>query len=285
MNASRTRNALGAPSHLFRGSPALVAEAFRRQGLTCVQLTPNFPGLSFHEPGAITTERCRRAADAFSAAGLTVACLSGYIHLMDADLDRRHRGIVRLHALIRHARDFATERILTETGSLCPFSPWVPQPPNRSREAWIELRLIVAEALRVAADHGVTLLLKPGNTHILATVEDAMRLREELPFPNLGFVMDPASFLLESPPTAWNAELEQIFERLGRWAPLLHAKDLRCLGDQRTTPRAGLGALDYGLIARLLRRYQPEAPIILENLRPEDVAPAKAYLEQFLVEP
>src|SRR5437879_887313 len=181
MDASRTRNALGAPSHLFRGSPAAVAAAFRQQGLTCVQLTPNFPGLGFHEPGAITPERCRRAADPFRAAGITVACLAGYIHLMDADLDRRHRGIVRLHTLIRHCRDFGTERILTETGSLCPSSPWMPHPPNRSHEAWLELRLIVAEALQVAADHGVTLLLKPGNTHVLAAVEDALRLRAELP--------------------------------------------------------------------------------------------------------
>src|SRR5262245_2453264 len=120
MDASRTNHALGAPSHLFRGSPPAVAEAFRRHGLTCVQLTPNFPRLSFHEPGAIPTDRCRHAAEHFLTAGITVACLSGYIHLMDADLDRRHRGIVRLHALIRHCRDFGTDRVLTETGSLAP---------------------------------------------------------------------------------------------------------------------------------------------------------------------
>jgi sugar phosphate isomerase/epimerase len=281
MDPSRTKNALGAPSHLFRGSPAAVAEALRQQGLTCVQLTPNFPGLSFHEPGAITPERCRHAADAFRTAGVAIACLSGYIHLMDADLEHRHRGIVRLHALIRHCRDFGTTRIVTETGSLC---PGIVHPPNRSQETWIELRLIVAEALRVAADHGVTVLLKPGSTHVLAAVEDAVRLREELPFANLGFVMDPACFLLESPPCAWRDELERLFERLGPWAPLLHAKDLRCVGEERTTPRVGLGNLDYGLILRLLRRYQPEAPIILENLRPEEVAPAKAFIERFPAE-
>lgn len=275
-------NALGAQSHLFRGSPAAVAAAFRRHGLTCVQLTPSFPGLSFHEPGSITSPRCRLAAEPFHAAGVRVVGLSASANLLGADLDRRHRGIVRLHALIRHCRDFGADHLVTETGSPSPTSAWAQESPDRTREVWTELRLIVAEALRVAADHGVTLLLKPESTHVLATVDDAIRLREELAHPNLGFVMDPATFLLGRQPAAWGAALEEMFERLGRWTPLLHAKDLRHDGNGPVTPRAGRGMLDYGLILRLLRRHQPAAPVILEHLRPEEVAQAKLYMEQFL---
>lgn len=275
-------NLLGVPTHLFRGPPAAVAETIRAQGLTCVQLTPNFPGLAFRDPGQITPERCRLAAAPFLDAGLCVACVGGSAHLLDPDLERRHRGVLRLHALLRHARDFGAAHVLTETGSLNPESPWQPYPANRSPEAWEELRLLVAEALRVAADQGVTLLLKPGPAHVVATAADALRLRQELAHPALGFVLDPAVELAETPPAAWPAALERLFAQLGDAAHLLHAKDLRLVDGAVTLPHAGRGLIDYALVARLLRRCPRAVPIILEHLRPADVAEARAYLEQCL---
>jgi sugar phosphate isomerase/epimerase len=273
---------LGVASHLFRGSPAEVAAVCRGHGLTCVQLAPNFPGLSFYQPGDVTPERCRRAAEPFAREGVAVACLWGSANLLDPDLDRRHRGIVRLHALLRHGRDFGTEYLVTETGSLNPVSPSAPCPENHSREAWLELGLILSEALRVAADAGVTLLLKAESNHVLATLEDALRLRDELPHPNLGFVLDPVNYLLGTSPGDLAPALERLVEQLGPWAPVVHAKDIRFEADGVTTPRAGDGVLDYGLFLRLLDRHQPGAAIILEHLCPHEVPEAVAYMRRCL---
>ena len=57
------RHRIGVASHLFRGPPEAAAAECRRHDLTCVQLTPGFPGLGFHSPGDVTPARCRRAAD------------------------------------------------------------------------------------------------------------------------------------------------------------------------------------------------------------------------------
>ncbi len=274
-------NPFGAPSHLFHGPPAAVAAAVGRHGLTCVQLTPNFTGLHFHEPGQVTAPRCRQAAEPFRAAGLGIACLAAPAPLLDSNLDRRHRRLIHLHALVRHCRDFGTDRIVVETGSLGSRSPWAPFPPNRSAEAWAELRLVLGEVLRRAADHGVTLLLKPDSAQVLAGAEDAVRLREELPSDALRFVMDPANLLLESPPREVNLRLPCLFEQLGAWAPVVHLKDLRFDPAGVATPRAGRGVLDFALFARLLRRWQPAAPVILAHLRPEEVAATRAFVEPF----
>ncbi len=271
---------LGTHSHLFRGPLAAVVAELRRHGLGCVQLTPSFPGLHFHELAEITRERCRQAAEPFLAAGLHIACLSGATYLMDPDLDRRHRGILRLHALIRHCREFGTERIVTETGSLHPKGAWTGAAPARSREAWAELRLIVGAALEITAEHDVTLLLKPGPGQVFASLDDALRLREELPHAGLGFVMDPANFLLDSRPDTLDADLDRLVEALGPWTPVVHAKDLRFEASTTATPRVGRGILDYGRLLRGLRRYREETPIILEHLRPEEVAEAKAWMER-----
>jgi sugar phosphate isomerase/epimerase len=275
------RHPLGAHSHLFRGSPGEVAAAFRRHGLDCVQLTPAFPGLSFRQPEQVTPDRCRRAADPFREQGIAVVCLSGGTNLLDPDLDRRHRAVVRWHALIRHCRHFGTGRVAVETGSLSPPGAPGTHPANRSPAAWEELRLVVAEALRVAEGPGVSVLLKPDAGHVLACAEDALRLREELAHPLLGFVLDPANLLSGAGPDEAAARLE----RLGPFAPVVHAKDLRPDTGGAALPRAGRGVVDYGLFVRLLRRHQPEAPVILEHLRPEELGETRAYLQRFLADP
>jgi sugar phosphate isomerase/epimerase len=271
---------LGVHTQLFRGSPETVADTCRRLGLTCVQLTPAFPGYSFRHPVEITPERCRRVAEAFHAAGVTIACLSGSTNLLDPDLDRRHRGILRLHALVRRCRAFGTDRLVTGSGSLTPDSALAPSPDNRSPEAWTELRLIVAETVRLAAEHGVTVLLKAECGQVLASAADLLRLREEVPSSHLGFVLDPAGYLAESSPAELDRDLERLVEQLGPQAPLVHAKDLCFTPDGTSLPRAGQGVLDYGRFFRLLDRWQPEAAVILEHLRPEEAEQSRSWLQR-----
>jgi sugar phosphate isomerase/epimerase len=272
---------IGVPSQLFRGAPADVAAACRRHDLTCVQLTPSFPGLPFQEPAHFAPARCRSVAEPFLTAGLSVACVAAHVNLMEPHLSRRRRGIQRLHALLRQARDFGTRHVLTESGSLSSDSPGRPYAPNRSAAARAELRLIVALAVEVAADHGVTLLLKADPAHVVASAEDVLRLADRVNSPHLGFVMDPAAFLMGHPPEEWAGAMGRLFEQVGPLAPVAVAKDLRRDEDGVTLPRAGLGAFDYRQFLRLLDRYQPAAPIILEHLRPDEVEAARAYVEGF----
>lgn len=268
----------GVHTHLFRGSPAAVAAAVVRHGLRCVQLTPSFPCLPFHDPGQITAARCRQISQAFHDAGVTVACLTGGVQLLEPDLDRRHRRILRFRKLIRHCHDLGTDYIVAEVGGAIPPGPAAPP----TREAWAELCVILHEALRLAADHSVTLLLKPGPGQVALTVDDAVRLREEVAWPQLGFVLDAAAFLLHSRPGELDRDLDRLCERLGPWAPVVHAKDLRFEPDGAVVPRLGRGVLDYGRLLSQLRPYQPTAPVILEHLRTDEVTLAKAHLEAAL---
>lgn len=260
---------LGVHSHLFRGSPSTVAAQVARYGLACVQLTPSFPGLHFREPGQINAERCRQVSRAFNDAGVTIACLSGGVHLLEPDLDRRYRGILRFHKLIRHCQDFGTRYVVAETGDFAPA-------------AWIELCIILDEALNVAADCGVTVLLKPGPGQALASAADAVRLRAAITRPELGFVMDAAGFLSASRPDELPCDLDTLCERVGDWTPVIHAKDLHFGPLGPIVPRVGRGALDYPRLLTLLRMRQPDAPIILEHLRAEEVPAAKAYMRSAL---
>lgn len=279
-NRPTSRHPVGVATHLFRGPPEVVADTCRRQGLSCVQLTPNFPGLGFHEPGQVTSERCRRVAEPFRAAGLAVAALSAPTNLLDPDLSRRHRGLLRLHALLRHARDFGTEAVVTESGNLNPESPWEPCAANHTVAARRELVLVLREALRAAEDGGSRLLLKPSRAHAVASLDDALRLYEEVGQAALGFVLDPAELLHDVPRKDRPERLQDIVDRLSPLAPLVHLKDIQEEADGTVSlPRIGRGELDVGRLLQRLDRWQPEAPLVLEHLRPDEVGAARSYVE------
>jgi sugar phosphate isomerase/epimerase len=276
-------NRVGAHSHLFRGPPCVVAASVHEHGLNCVQLTPSFPHLHFDEPGEVTTDRCRRAAEPFLESGIEIVGLSGGQNLLDPEIDRRHPAIVRLHALIRHSRDFGTRSVIVNLGnweSSDPSDSIAPETPSR----WLEVRCIITEALRVAEDHGVELLLKPDRCQGASWQASLGRILGEVASSNIRFVMDPANYLANSVPEHLARDVRWLCEELGPLAPLVHAKDL-CFGPGGiTTPRVGRGSFDYAAFFRLYRRYQPDAPVILEHLPPGEINETRAYMESCLRE-
>jgi sugar phosphate isomerase/epimerase len=261
---------VGTHSHLFRGPPAAVAAAFRANGLTCTQLTPAFPGQHFRDPADITPDRCRRLVEPFLDAGIAVAALSAGPALLEPDLERRHRTLMRLHALVEHCREFGTNLLVAEPGGLA-----------HDRQAWTELLLVLAEVLRRATDHGVKLLLRFGAGQVVGTRADARRLTEELPVAGLGFVLDPAEWLRDVPAECWPAALEEGLQEWGA-APLLHVKDIRLDHGRVCFPPVGQGQLPYGPLLKQFLTTNPGAAILVEHVQPHQVSETRLFLDSLL---
>jgi sugar phosphate isomerase/epimerase len=275
-------NLIGVHSNLLHGPAPAVAQELRRHGLACVELTPGFPGLRFEAPVDIAPSRCRQAAEPFIEAGLAVAAVRCTADLTDPDLGRRHAGIVRCHALIRHCRDFGTPDLVIEAHRPQPSAPGEGGGPAPRAETFAELLVILRQAARLASDHGVSLHLRPGPGRYPTSIQEAGRMLEEVRQPSLKFVMDPASFLAAARPESLTQEVRRLCEQLAPSCPLAHAKDLRFTNGELSTPRLGQGVLDYREFFRLYRPVQPDAPVILEHVRPEELEDTRAYLERLL---
>ena len=74
-------------------------------------------------------------------------------------------------------------------------------------------------------------------------------------------MLDPNNLFEEADMAEIPAHLERIFAVIGSHAPVAHAKDVIYRDGQINTPRAGTGDLDYPTFARLMRQYQPNAPL------------------------
>lgn len=291
------------PIGVFTGYfPHPMDEQIRRikaQGFNTVQLDLAFKDIEFAAPEDVTKEKARRVRDAFRDADLPVCCVSGYTNLVHPDPDRRRANLDMLRAIIRHARDFGSPFVLTETGTFDPDSDWVHHPKNRTEEGWDDCRTVISDLTREAREHGAVLVLETYVNNVVGSIEETLRMFAEVDSPELGLVMDPTNYFEDHNIDEMDRTLRQIFDALDDHIKIAHAKDVKRSGEDKSEkhaaidaveshsfrgvgeielPAPGLGVLDYEHYLARLARSHPNVPMIIEHLDEDDIPRAKAFI-------
>ena len=280
LDASVEAPRLGALSNLFGGSPDDVAAIFANYRLESVQILPNFPQLRLAEASDVTTAACESMGRPFQGAEVTVAGVSAHTNFVDPDKRRRKRMTKRFDALIEHCHDFGTKYLITETGSLNAARAWEDYPDNHTPETLESFIRAIEPSIKLAEKSGVVVLLEAHIYHVVDSAERALKVRGELG-EAVGFVMDPPNFFTRALANAPKKSLRDLFAAIGPAAPVAHGKDVRYTGSDLTTPRAGTGTLDYFEFLILLSQYQPGAPLILEQIRAEELRETVDFIDRF----
>lgn len=271
---------IGAISNLFRGNPEDVAQLFASYGLESVQIQPNFGRISIQSASDIRPKSCREMSRPFQEAGVRVAGVSAYTNFLDPETQRRKLLIKRFDAILEHCKDFGTTHVVTETGTLNADRPWEDFADNRRPEALAAFKRNLAPSAKLAEKLGVTILLKGYLYHVVHSMDLARNVHEHFG-PHVQFVMDPANYFTRNMASASTSFIRKIFEVMGEFCPIAHGKDVRYVGGSLTTPRAGTGNMDYREYLELLHEYQPECPLILEQIRPEELRETLDFLDRF----
>lgn len=272
-------NPLGILSNVYGAVPVEeVARRARADGFAAVHFDPVLHGVAVDGPGAAGAARAARRA--LEDQGLTVAALAGYTNLVDPDPERRARGLRRFESLLDVCHEFGTPYVATETGSLHPSSPWEDYAANHTPAARAELLEVLRRLLERARARGATILIEGYVNNVVATTEEASALIADLGGEGLGFVLDPFNYFTREDVERPRAALERIFAAVARRAPIAHAKDVVYGPKGIDTPRAGQGRMEWAAYADMLRRHAPTIPLLLEHLRPEQVAECRAFVER-----
>lgn len=271
---------LGVMSNLFGGTPDQVASILKSYHLEAVQLLPNFANQRLDEAEQVTSRVARKMSEPFKSAELTIAGVSAHTNFIDPDRRRCRKMIKRFDAFIEHCRDFGADYVITETGTLRPSHPWDDFPDNHKKEALDLFLKAIAPSVKLAQRTGVTILLEGSICHVVSNTKLALEVREQLG-DSVGFVMDPANYFTKSMASASKKHLPEIFKTLGPHAPIAHAKDVRAVGGDLMTARAGTGNLDYCEFIELLDEYHPGCPLIFEQIRPEELRETIDFVDRF----
>lgn len=271
---------LGAVSNLFGGGPDEAATIFDQYNLESVQLLPSFPGLRMATADDVTTAVAEQMSRPFVDLKIQIAAVSASANFLDTDRRRRKRFVKRFDAVVEHCHAFGTRFVVTETGTLNPDHPWDDFPDNHTEEAFRAFVAALTPSVRLAEKNDVVVLLEGHVNQVIGSAEQAKMLREELG-EHVGFVMDPPNFMSRSMISSSKKHLREMFKTIGPFAPVAHGKDIRLSGTDLVTPRAGTGSLDYHEFLAQLNAFQPGCPLILEQLRPEELRETVDFIDRF----
>ncbi|MDB5085356.1 MAG: xylose isomerase protein [Bacilli bacterium] len=263
-------NKLGIMSYVYQGYTAKeMASAIQSHGLNYVQLDPRQSELL--EGDVFSVQRASEIKQIFDDHGIEIIALSGYINLLDPILEKREANLSVLERLIELCQAFGTKFVATETGSFHPTNQWRYHPDNDSEFAWEALLKSVDRLRTKAAEHRAVFLLEGYVTNVVSSPERARLLIDQLGTDGLGFILDPFNYMTESYIQHQEEALDQVFQLIGAFSPIAHAKDAIYTEKGFDSPRAGTGSMNWQLVASKMAQQTPDLPLILEHLTAEEV--------------
>ncbi|MCL4543548.1 MAG: sugar phosphate isomerase/epimerase [Chloroflexi bacterium] len=270
--------------HLHRANIESVAEAVAGYGLAAVQLNLDSAGLE-EIPETFDAATCRRIRAVFDCRGITIAAVSGTFNMIDPNQGRLREHIIRFPTLLDWCTGLGCDVVTACTGTRHPSNMWRHHPDNANPDAWKDLRNALSQLLPIAESRGVTIAFEPEVVNVIDTAEKAQRLIEEIGSSRLRVVLDPANYFHPNMLPRMEEVLEDIFQRVGSYIVLAHAKDVR--GPDRgdgecVRPAAGTGVLNYALYVKLLRQSGYDGALVMHSLTEEEVPASAAYVREFL---
>lgn len=272
-------------------------EKIKKDGMNCVQLDLEFKDIDLSR-GSITTEKANTIRDSFRDANIPVVSISAYTNLVHPDPKKRQENIAYVKEILRHARDFGTPYVVSETGTYNVDSDWLYDPKNSTEEAYQEFKAIAIDLAEYAYQNDAVFLIENYVNNIVGSVDEVARLFEEVNHPGLGLLMDPTNYFNGQNIDNIDDTIRKMFYVLSDKIKIAHAKDckramntaqkfaggaaehnsFRGAGDIEL-PAAGLGVLNYELYLTMLKKKFPNIPIIIEHLEESDIPRAKKFVD------
>ncbi|MFD0676283.1 MULTISPECIES: sugar phosphate isomerase/epimerase family protein [unclassified Paenibacillus] len=273
-------NKLGFMSYVYMGwSAEDIAENACKHGLTYMQLDPK-QKFQIMDDEPFSPVRIEKLRTIFENKGISIIGLSGYTNLLNPNLAKREDKLAQLEKMIDLCSAYGTRYIATETGSLHPTNAWRDYEGNRSPEAWEQLLSIVDRLRNRAVKNGAVLLVEGFALNVLATVEQAASLIEQLGSEGLGIIMDPFNYFTPEDLSKQEEAMAHVFKHIGPYSPIAHAKDSLYNEEGFTTPRVGAGQANWDVYAAYLASCMPEVPLILEHAKPEEITDCVELIQQ-----
>lgn len=258
-----------------------VAEVIRAYGFDAVQLNLHSAGLP-SLPDELTRDLALRIGDIFRERELAVAAISANFNAIHPDPATRAEGIRRAGVLASRCEALGTRILTLCTGTRNADDMWRSHPDNADPSAWRDLLQTTRHLLRFAEEYNLMLVFEPEVVNVIDSAAKAERLLEEVNSPRLRVLLDPANLIGPQDLPDTRPVLRDMFQRLGPYIALAHAKDVAppLPGDKecrRVT--AGQGRLDYAYYLAQLEGCGFNGALILHDLDERDIAACRSMLQ------
>ena len=284
--------------------PFDIDETIRRikkDVFSCVQLDVSFKDCDAAKE-YLTKEKANLIRDKFRDANLPIVAISAYTNLIHHDPEKKKANLDYMKMIMERALDLGCPYVASETGTKNLESDWVWDEANETELAYEETAEAIAEIVKFGKEVGATYIVENYVNNVIGSIEQIQRLFADINMPNLKLICDPTNYFTEELMHDIDGELQRIFCALSDKMVIAHAKDIKFAEDFGVKqadidadeshvfrgsgavelPAPGLGCLNYDLYVKLLAKYHPNIPLIIEHLDEGDIPRATKFVDGVL---
>jgi len=235
-----------------------------------------------YTPGSVTAERAKTFRQNFEAAGKSVPLIGAYFNPVHPDVQKTENGIAVFKDYLRLAGAFGCGIVGSETGSYN-GDKWIYHPMNRTKEALDRVERVFSELCGYARDCGMQVGMEGAFGHVCWNVKTLSDVVRRIGADTIRIIFDLYNYLDSSNLDSMYDILNEGLQTFGDRICVFHIKDCTVNSDG-TLKQCGVGKgiFDYARIIPEIRKVCPDAALVLEGTTGADIAPAAAYLREFL---
>jgi sugar phosphate isomerase/epimerase len=265
---------LGIFAKTFAGdNPATVLDAAKHAGFECVQYNMACSGLGAM-PDAISADITK--AIKMASTDMPIVAVSGTYNMISPLTLTRGFGMARLQVLAKSCAGMGTNVITLCTGTRDATDQWRHHADNNSKEAWHDLCVEMAKALKFAEKNKIILGIEPELGNVVNSAAKARQLLDEMQSDNLKIIFDAANLFEVATLSEQHKIVAQSIDLLAEDIIMAHAKDRDASGNFVT---AGTGVLDYDFYLQCLGAIDFDGPLVTHGLTADEAPHVAKFLK------
>ena len=248
-----------------KGTPGILGE-LNRLGIDGVQMVcykayEDIP----YKSGAITPEKAKAIAGAFSDAGAMIPLIGAYFNPVHSNPEKvaTCKGIFGEY--LKVAKDMGCNVVGSETGSFND-DKWTYHPRNRTEEALQTVVATFSELCDIGADYDAVVAMEGAAGHVCYDVDTLERAQKMMNRSNTRVIFDLYNYLDESNQGDYLKILEKGLDVFGDRILLFHMKDCQFInGGKPNQVPFGTGDMDLKTVLRMIKAHDENAVLTLEG--------------------
>ncbi|MBO5542813.1 MAG: sugar phosphate isomerase/epimerase [Acholeplasmatales bacterium] len=234
--------------------------------------------------GTLNDEKVKAFADAFHNEGLDIVMLGAYFNPVHSNKQLVSDNIAKFKEHLAYENKFGAKFVGTETGSFND-DKWTYNPLNRTEEAYQEVLRIFKDLAKTAEENNANMAIEGAFGHCMFEPKALYRLVSEINSNNVYYIVDIYNYLAISNYENYKEILEECFKLFKGRIVIFHLKDFIIEDGALKQCAIGKGLLDYDYLLKRMNEEAPDAYLIFEGSKPEDMEFSynfvKSKLEKF----
>lgn len=209
---------------------------------------------------------------------ITVSMVGAYFNMVHPDNEKRLKGIETFKYYMDKANYFDCDLVGSETGSYN-GDKWTYHELNRTTEAYLLVRDTVLDLMKYGKNININVIPEGADGHVIYKPSQMKKLIDELDIENVTF--DLFNYLNINNYKNHELIFDEAIELFKDKIKIVHMKDFIVKDEKLVQVGIGKGLINFQSILPKIKKYLPNATLILEGVKGDDILPSVEFIRSF----